>query len=626
MYLKKLKLENVGPIKNLEIEPSFINENPKPLVLVGQNGSGKSIALSFIANFLLNLQQHIFDNTEIEKGKVFKLRSGIYIGPNAPYYFGSVEFTEELGLEEWFLSKPKKSLLAEGVNPSHTSWGKLTENNTDGFFTTGNFENVDRLTTLYGECASLYFPANRFEEPAWLNSYSTLDTPKISTQMSIKGVTHRKIISSNVFSTLVSWIYDVLIDAYIFETSEIEVNFQDGTKSKALLPIRTNRNWTLKKELEKVLSMLFAGRKLGDLSLILSKKPTRQISIAERQSDGTEKLIVQNISSLSSGESLLLGMFASLIRDFDLGNSEFSSLEEIKGIVLIDEIDLHLHIDLQGKVLPLLIKAFPKVQFIVTTHSPLFLLGMDVCFGPEGYDIYELPTGTKIDAEDFGEFQKAYDEYSNSKPHKEAISLLLSSTNKPYLITEGDTDKKIISIAWEKLYGTTACPIEITSSTEIIGQTGNAKHVQSALRYMATLAKTPVIGLFDNDAEGNAQFGGLKAPLFKEVSRGHKKGGSVSGLLLPVPPSRSNYVHPSKGSYCHLVIEHYFSDAILQAADKKGVEIIAGSGLFEIQGDKTAFANSVEKIEPEEFENFHLLFLRIADILGVAQPIKAASH
>jgi hypothetical protein len=47
------------------------------------------------------------------------------------------------------------------------------------------------------------------------------------------------------------------------------------------------------------------------------------------------------------------------------------SLDDVSGIVLIDEIDLHLHPSWQRSVLPNLSKAFPKLQFIVTSHSPL---------------------------------------------------------------------------------------------------------------------------------------------------------------------------------------------------------------------------------------------------------------
>jgi len=51
---------------------------------------------------------------------------------------------------------------------------------------------------------------------------------------------------------------------------------------------------------------------------------------------------------------------------------------EIEAVVLIDEIDLHLHPSLQRELVPRLRKALPKVQWIVTTHSPLVLANFDV--------------------------------------------------------------------------------------------------------------------------------------------------------------------------------------------------------------------------------------------------------
>ena len=47
-----------------------------------------------------------------------------------------------------------------------------------------------------------------------------------------------------------------------------------------------------------------------------------------------------------------------------------------EGIVLIDEIETHLHLELQKIVMPLLTKVFPNIQFIITTHSPFVLNSM----------------------------------------------------------------------------------------------------------------------------------------------------------------------------------------------------------------------------------------------------------
>lgn len=71
--------------------------------------------------------------------------------------------------------------------------------------------------------------------------------------------------------------------------------------------------------------------------------------------------------TLSSGFSSIMAIYADLITKVSLRSIE---PEELTGIVMIDEIDAHLHVSIQKKILSFLTDAFPKVQFIVTTHSP----------------------------------------------------------------------------------------------------------------------------------------------------------------------------------------------------------------------------------------------------------------
>jgi predicted ATP-binding protein involved in virulence len=50
---------------------------------------------------------------------------------------------------------------------------------------------------------------------------------------------------------------------------------------------------------------------------------------------------------------------------------------DVEGIVLIDEIETHLHVELQKNILPILTTFFPNIQFIVTSHSPFVLQSID---------------------------------------------------------------------------------------------------------------------------------------------------------------------------------------------------------------------------------------------------------
>jgi predicted ATP-binding protein involved in virulence len=64
----------------------------------------------------------------------------------------------------------------------------------------------------------------------------------------------------------------------------------------------------------------------------------------------------------------------------------------VPGIVLIDEVDLHLHPKAQEKYLQVLTQIFPNIQFIVTTHSPFVIRGL-----PANSKVVNLPSGRVFD-------------------------------------------------------------------------------------------------------------------------------------------------------------------------------------------------------------------------------------
>jgi predicted ATP-binding protein involved in virulence len=83
--------------------------------------------------------------------------------------------------------------------------------------------------------------------------------------------------------------------------------------------------------------------------------------------------IILSIEQLSQGERDLLALVGDLTRRIVIANPARVNPLEGDGIVLIDEIELHLHPKWQRNVVQLLSSTFPNVQFIVTTHSPQVL-------------------------------------------------------------------------------------------------------------------------------------------------------------------------------------------------------------------------------------------------------------
>ena len=119
---------------------------------------------------------------------------------------------------------------------------------------------------------------------------------------------------------------------------------------------------------------------------------------------------------------------------------------------MVDEIDLHLHAVHQHDVLPELIRMFPNVQFVVTTHSPLFILGMQKALGEGGFSIYQLPDGQQINPEEFSEFGEAYRSFTTSDKFARDIKEALEREKKPVLLAEGETDVRFLQKA-AKLLG-----------------------------------------------------------------------------------------------------------------------------------------------------------------------------
>lgn len=81
---------------------------------------------------------------------------------------------------------------------------------------------------------------------------------------------------------------------------------------------------------------------------------------------------VSPLTNLADGYAALLDIVADLILKMQREDSIVAAFD-YPGIVLIDEVETHLHLELQRMVMPVLTSVFPKIQFIITTHSPFVL-------------------------------------------------------------------------------------------------------------------------------------------------------------------------------------------------------------------------------------------------------------
>lgn len=104
----------------------------------------------------------------------------------------------------------------------------------------------------------------------------------------------------------------------------------------------------------------------------IEERPLRFVMDRVEQDGSRHEL---RIEQLSEGYKIVIAMVADLAARMAEANPDMPNPLEARGIVLIDEVDLHLHPKWQRTILKDLKRVFKNVQFIVSTHSPIIVVG-----------------------------------------------------------------------------------------------------------------------------------------------------------------------------------------------------------------------------------------------------------
>lgn len=185
---------------------------------------------------------------------------------------------------------------------------------------------------------------------------------------------------------------------------------------------------------------------------------------------------ILDIRQFSEGEKLLFSLVTDLAQRLVIANPNTQTLESPlhgEGIVLIDEIELHLHPTWQREAIKNLTKVFPNIQFIITTHSPqvisevrknnLHLLSWDNeqkqpiatkasrSFGLDSNEVLDEIMESKIKNQDVNEILKLIyqaidtDDENHSKKVIEDIEKRFNKLNQPILDDSQSFNK------WDKI-------------------------------------------------------------------------------------------------------------------------------------------------------------------------------
>jgi Predicted ATP-binding protein involved in virulence len=542
MYLKQAIVANSGPLKRIDLDLAFTDEGaPKPLVLVGSNGGGKTNLLSLITDAIFEAAASHYQNVLPTKGmgrSWFRVVGGRTITVGAPGGYTLLRF-EHAGTSIIYKEKAgtyDPAVAAQEV-PRELAGGLNWP--TEGAFKEFSVAE-DTSRVIFEEGVHAYFPSSRSEVPFWLNRESIPDT-EFEIFPAIAHALRKPIYVERSMHQFKQWLISVILE------SRSHIGFVAGPTPQ--LQLQGNVGETL-------LSADVLNLCNTVLKQVLDDDRVRFVWLGRKNPDKLavardNELILPNLDALSGGQSILLGLFGTLLRYADQSKSGSAlDLAGIEGICVVDEIDSHIHVDLQHKVLPSLIRLFPKVQFIVSSHSPLFVLGMQRLFGDSGFQLVEMPAGNIVTAETYSEFGKAMEALTATEAFNQKLLEDTSTIGIPIVFVEGETDTPYLRRAAEVLGRNellARCEIQWIGAKDDTGQgfhTGKAAldHTLAVLRANPKLTNRPVLLLYDNDAKkADADYGVVSVRSMPTNEANSKVMAGIENLLAEKSITEADY-------------------------------------------------------------------------------------
>ena len=562
-YLDRIIIYNNAPFENLSLDFSKDGVN----VLTGLNGRGKTTIISYIVDALIEISKKAYLNEyKNRENAYYRLSSSLYLLDNSKAAVIYIRFKKDDENIDYVnirgkITNQEYLQIVQLENPINFSefFSNLEE---AGNVKYCNIIIPKKIQEIFNNFITPYFPSYRFETPGYLNDVYSKNI-HFSYHPNYSGYLPNKIEVIQSIDTITNWIMDVVLDWMIYKQ---EQTVQSPTGEILKIDLTAERQ--LFDNLNQILSHLFAEKTQGcGAHYILSPRSNSAQRLSIISNDN--KIIAPNMISLSAGEAAIIGIFSEIIHQADCIHKNIS-LSQISGIILIDEIDKHLHIKLQNEVLPKLMNLFPKVQFIISSHSPFLNMGLAE-YSKKDIKVFDLDNnGISTEPRKTVEFENFYNSLFNDNEKYallyESLKQKTDSLIKPVIFTEGKTDwkhiKKALSVFQEQS--------EFTDIDVEIFEYDFDNGDPQLYNYLKTVSKLPnphkIIGIFDCDEDNGKKIAQLPEGI-KEF------GNNVYAMSIPVPSFRD--------SIKEISIEFLYTDDDLKRCDDNGRRLYTSDEFLE---------------------------------------------
>lgn len=539
MKIEKAIFVNRAPFEKVEFD--FLESGVN--VLSGINGRGKTTVISHIVDFFYEMARSSFSNSfEGKENKFYRYSSDLFNNTGSSYSLFYARFKDE---DKWIdyidcrgkmtEEEYKENVLLENKIPYENFSNSLERNNYIKSFHTIK---DDEVVNIFDHNILTYFPSYRYEQPGYLN-----DPYKVNIGFNINPLFSGELPNSievvSDLNGLAMWFMDVILDSELY-----------SNRQASQLIINLNR----------IVSASLKSKTGIETRLGIGRRENTASRIAITKQNGD--ILYPTIFNISSGESALICMFGEILKQAD----KLGMVMDVPGIVLIDEVDKHLHIKLQKEILPQLFELFPNIQFIVSSHSPFLNMGLadnsinrTRCFDLDNNALECMPVNNQL-------YSEVYDMFINeNNRYAEKLRLMedkVSALCKPLVITEGKTDIKHILKAMEVL--------GIDLDFDIIDSASQPDGDDNLKKLLNDLAKIKqphkIIGIFDCDISKTVSEMHPNGKKYKDYGNG------VYGFTIPVPENRA------KNGQNGISIEYLYSDdEIKSPVNNSGCRLFFGT-------------------------------------------------